>query len=149
MPSKKHEEILSGAIKIFREQGLRVIRLDKRTVPNAIVVDFDNKKIDALEASTNIVNIYLTRMKYERSQKQFDEEIIATPYPKKRKRGKSIEAYFLALKLRKQGFTERGIQKEIHKKLGEHCSSGIIHYWVTGKCRPYSVNYDIVSINES
>jgi len=132
MPSKQHEEILQKAIDEFEKQGLRIIRLDSRSVPDAIVIDFENKKISALEASTNATAIYLTRMKYERFPTQFDEQIIATKNLR-RPRQKSYKAYILALTLKGQGMTERKIQQEIMKQLNEKVSCGTVHYWVTGQ----------------
>lgn len=136
--SKQHEEILTKAIEILRKQGLKVIRLDCRTTPDAIAIDFENKTVDVVEASTSPSNIYLTKMKYERYPKQFNNEIIVTSF--KPRKCKSAKAYFLALELKKKGFTERKIRAEIKKRLGEKVSNGTIHYWVSGQTRPYSVN---------
>jgi hypothetical protein len=132
MPSKEHEEILQKAILALRNEGLRVIRLDSTCVPDAIAIDFENRKVSAVEADTNPTNIYLTKAKYERYPPQFDEEIIATKELRK-PRQKSYQAYVLALELRRQGLSERKIKVEIEKRLGEKVSAGTVHYWVTGK----------------
>ena len=132
MPSKEHEEILQRAILALANEGLRVIRLDSVCVPDAIAIDFENKKVIAVEAETNPTGIYLVKAKYERHPRQFDEEIIATKKPRKLKQ-KSYQAYVLALELHRQGLSERKIKTEIEKRLGEKVSVGTVHYWVTGK----------------
>jgi len=139
MVSQKHERILIKTIEILKKNGLRVIRLDNRTVPDAVAIDFHNKTVSAIEASTRPSNIYLTRHKYERLPRQFDEEIIATLLPPKRRQSKDPKAYFLALELKAKGYTERAIRKEVELKTGEKVSNGTIHYWVTGQSRPWSV----------
>ncbi len=139
MASKKHEEILQKAINELEKNGLRVIRLDSRTVPDAIAIDFENRKVSAVEASTNPTNIWLTKMKYNRVPVQFDEEIIATTVLRHPKQ-KSYKAYILALELRKQGMTERKIQDEIKKRLDEKVSRGTVHYWISGQVVKYKYN---------
>lgn len=129
-------------IDAFSEQGFRVIRFDKKSVPDAIAIDFDNKKITAIEACTTSSNIFMTKMKYENNT-DFDEKIIGTKKILVREKTerithggrkfKSYKAYILALELRKQGMTERKIQSEIMKQLNEKVSSGIVHYWVSGQ----------------
>jgi hypothetical protein len=132
MPSQLHEQILLKAIDALQKEGLRVIRLDCTCIPDAIAIDFQNKKVYAVEADTSPSTIYLTKVKYERYPPQFDEAIIATKELKK-PRQKSYRAYLLALELRKQGFSERKIKAEIEKRLGEKVSSGTVHYWLVGK----------------
>jgi hypothetical protein len=49
MPSKEHEEILQRVILTLANEGLRVIRLDSVCVPDAIAIDFENKKVTQLK----------------------------------------------------------------------------------------------------
>jgi len=132
MPSEKHEELLRKAIQELQNQGLRVIRLDSMVVPDAIAIDFENKKVTAVEVDTSPTNVYLTRVKYDRYPPQFDDAIIVTSRLPNSK-VKSYRAYLLALELRKQGLSERKIKSEIERQLGEKVSASTVHYWVSGK----------------
>jgi hypothetical protein len=132
MPSEKHEELLRKAIQELQNQGLRVIRLDSMVVPDAIGIDFENKKVTAVEVDTSPTGVYLTRVKYDRYPPQFDDEIIVMPRLPNSK-VKSYRAYLLALELHKQGLSERRIKSEIERQLNEKVSVATVHYWVSGK----------------
>lgn len=131
MPSKLHEEILSKAIDVLAREGYKVIRLDSRAIPDAIAIDFENKKVIAVEADTSPSSIFLTRMKYEKDS-QYDEGIIVTKtFP--RSRSKPYYIYKLALELRSKGLSERKIAEEIFKREGVKVANSTIHYWISGR----------------
>jgi len=134
MKSNKHEKILQVAIEKLRESGYRVIRLDKRRTPDAIAVDFDDKKVVAIEASTNAVNYHFVR---KRIGGQFDEDIIITDQYSDRYY--SREAYFLALRLRKEGKIYAEIRDVIEEKFGKRPSNSTLHDWTTGEKAPPEV----------
>lgn len=136
MTSDKHEKILQVAIEKLRESGYRVIRLDKRRRPDAIAVDFKNKKIIAVEASTNAVNYHFVR---KRVRGQFDEDIIITDQYSNRYY--SREAYLLALQLRKEGKIYNEIRDAIEEKFGKRPSNSTIHDWTTGRKAPPEVSH--------
>jgi len=137
MPSQKHEDMLLIAIEKFIETGYRVIRLDKSRIPDAFAIDWENKKVIAIEASTSPVNHYFIRKKLEEYGSQYDEEVIITDqysdryYPK--------EAYLLALKLRKEGKTYKEIADEIEKVFNKRPAKSTLHDWITGEKAPPSI----------
>jgi len=45
---KKHEDLLTEKIKEYESRGMRVIRTSAKT-PDAIIIDWKNKKVIALE----------------------------------------------------------------------------------------------------
>jgi len=134
MPSNKHEKMLQVAIEKLRESGYRVIRLDRRRTPDAIAVDFNNKKIIAVEASTSAVNYHFVR---KRIKGQFDEDIIITNQYSDRYY--SREAYLIALQLRIEGKAYKEIQDIIEKKFGKRPSKSTLFDWTTGKKAPPEV----------
>jgi len=138
MAEHSHEELLAKGIEALKESGLRVIRLDRRTIPDAIAVDFQSKKIMAVETETSASSIWLTRRSYERHPKQFDEEIVITK-PFDRTHFKSRKAYELCLELKAKNYSERQIQREVKERLNEHVSSGQIHNWIAGRSKPISL----------
>lgn len=134
MPSNKHEKMLQVAIEKLRESGYRVIRLDKRRTPDAIAVDFNNKKIVAVEASTSAVNYHFVR---KRIKGQFDEDIIITNQYSDRYYSQGV--YLLALQLRREGKTYAEIRDIIKENYGKYPSYSTLHDWTTGKKAPPEV----------
>jgi len=135
MSLTKHEEMLLIAIKALEEAGHRVIRLDRRRTPDAIAINFDSKRVIAVESSTSAGNYHYVR---KRLDGQYDEDIIITNqysdryYPR--------EAYFLAIKLRKEGKTYNAIRNQIKKKFGKKPALSTLHDWVTGEKAPPEVS---------
>jgi len=134
MPGREHEDLLTKGIEALKTAGLRVIRLDKRIYPDAIAVDFENRKLLAVEADTSPTSIWLTRKGYD-GNSDFDQAVTVTR-PLASKRYKSQEAYRLALKLKREGSTFHAIQTTIQQETGEHVSIGQLHDWTHGKSRP-------------
>lgn len=138
MSNNLHEEILIRAIRKLENEGLKIIRLDRRNIPDAVAIDFQNRKIFAIEAETNPTGIWITKRKYERYPQQYDEEIVVAPR-KISGRYKSRKAYELCLELHKSGLSERAIQREIFKRLNEKVSTGQTHNWIAGRSKPITL----------
>ena len=135
MPSAGHEEILRAAINALQGQGFRVIRLDRRKVPDAIAIKSD--EVLAVEASTNPTNIWLTRRAFEKGTSQYDAELIATkPYSK---HFHTREEYLLALELRKQGMSYIAMSRVLQEKFGRGFCLSLLHSWCSGAKRPLGV----------
>jgi len=136
MPKQKHEDLLIAGIKTLREQGFRVIRLDRRRIPDAIAI-YGNKVV-AVEADTNPTKVWLTKKKFEAGS-QYDEEIIITkPYEQHYHTSKT---YYRVLELYKKGdMSLREIVKTVKQEFGlKTLSVSIVHDWVTGRKIPPTV----------
>lgn len=124
MPNDIHEELLIETIDILREKGIRVIRLDKREIPDAFAIIGD--RIVSIEVETD------GSPKYSRNS-QFDEVISICP-PRDTDHGR-IEAYLCAVRLRKEGKTLQQI-KDYIEGLGVHVGLSTLHDWFRGKSLP-------------
>jgi len=127
-----HEELLRQAIEKLKSEGFRVIRLDRRVVPDAIAIK-DNEVV-AVEASTSFPNIYLTKRKFEDGTSQYDAEIIVTR--KLSDHYHSIREYNWARLFRDKGMSYTQIQKELEKEFKRHVPRSLICDWVKGKKKP-------------
>ena len=135
MSSVTHEEILQTAINTIKKQGFRVIRLDRRKVPDAIAIK--NDEVVAIEANTNPTNVWLTRRAYEIGTSQYDAELIATkPYSK---HYHAHEEYLLALELRKQGMSYPNMSRVLQEKYGRGFCLSLLHDWCNGNARPLGI----------
>lgn len=131
MPTEEHEELLLAGMEAMRKQGYRVIRLDKRIVPDAIAVKDD--QVVALEAATNATTVWLSKQKIQ-PQTQYDETLVITkPYSDRYyPRG----AYQRALELRRMGYTYSHIRDVIFREFGKRPSFSTLHDWTTGTKKP-------------
>lgn len=124
MPSEEHEKTLLLLMDEMFKKGYKVIRLDKRIIPDAIAIDFENKKVISLEATTSNIQVYFTRGKYP-NEDQYDEVLICKPITK----GKRIyypKSYRIkALELYKQGMSMLEIQRKLNVK-----GYATIHRWI-------------------
>jgi len=124
-PSMGHERILIELITEMEKKGYRIIRLDKRIVPDAVAIDFENKKVIALEASTNSTSVYITKMKYPIDfGRIYDDILIASP------RRQGTRTYYpLALRLKAIELRECGMPyHRIKDKLGVK-GYGSVYRW--------------------
>lgn len=129
MPSgtELHEEMLINTIDCLTGSGLRVIRLDCRSIPDAFVI-MDNKVV-AIEIETD------GSPKYSRTS-EFDEIITITPQIDSE--GIRAKAYLTAIRLRKEGKTYRQI-KDYLRDLGTHVGISTLHDWFRGKALPSEI----------
>ena len=133
----KHEISLQKYIKIFQKKGYKVIRLDHRSVPDAILLK-DNK-VSALLIDTGSLSMIEDIRRYwkdntehnVRNYSEFDKIIQVCP---KHKRGHSIEEYESAINMHKQGLTMYRIAKELH------ISYSIIFEWIKNGVVPHSIS---------
>ena len=127
----EHEKMLQTAINQMKQQGYRIIRLDHRTIPDAIAIN--DKEIIAMESETSSSGVWLSRRKLEDSQ--YDAEIIIT---------RPLDAhyfepkvYYEVLKLLKEGNSYRETKRLVIEKFQlESLSIATIHNWLRGKCKP-------------
>jgi len=127
MPSELHEELLINTIDCLTENGLRVIRLDCRSIPDAFVI-MDNKVL-AIEIETD------GSPKYSRTS-EFDEIITITPQVDNE--GVRTKAYLMAIRLRKEGKTYHQIKDYLHD-VGVHVGVSTLHDWFRGKSLPSEI----------
>jgi Holliday junction resolvase len=134
---KNHEQLLQCAINAMENQGYRVIRLDRREIPDAIAIG--NNEIVAIEAETNPSGVWLLKKNFEKSHHQYDSEIVvANPLLRSRK-SHSKEEYFRVLELRKGGCSYTEIQTHFQFEFNKHLCRSLIHKWVRGKSKPPAV----------
>jgi len=130
MSSKKHEKILEYYISHFRDKGFKVIRLDKRGVPDAILVN-DAGEVSALLIETEVFSDKISEVKRgKKNYSQFDKEIWIIP---KSKKGHDPEDYYRVLNLAKQGMNKFRISQLTGY------SYALVYDWVMGKSKPTSV----------
>jgi len=127
MTSEKHEKLLIEAIEVLRDKGIRVIRLDKRTIPDAFIIM--NNKVIAIEIETD------GSPKYSRNS-EFDEIISITP--RRENEGVRSQAYLTAIRLRKEGKTYHQIKKYL-SDIGVHVGISTLHDWIRGKSIPSEI----------
>lgn len=129
----EHEKALIKVMELLELAGWRVVRLDKRTIPDLIAVS--NKKIVAIEVETALTSVYVKETNYKGSP-FYDEVYIVKPSIKKRL-GSSIyftqDEYDEAVKLRKEGKTLTQIRELMGKKFGRKPSMGTLHKWFSGE----------------
>jgi len=128
MTSKKHDEILRKQIKKYKDTGARVIRLDKRGVPDAIIITIAGNVV-ALEVETTR-NHFWHAKNVKGNLNEFDGVYRYVPKPKS---SHSSEKYYEALKLRADGKK----LAEIANKL--KVSIPTVHYWCSGQFVPIEV----------
>ena len=119
-----HEAILVEALDVLSKKGIRVIRLDCRTIPDAFAI-VDNKVL-AIEVQTDY------SPKYSRHS-QFDEVITLTPMMENE--GARVKAYLTAIRLRKEGKTYHFIKNYL-RDIGVHVGVSTLHDWFRGKTLP-------------
>ena len=122
-----HEEILVKALNIMREEGIRVIRLDCSTIPDAFAM-IDGKVI-AIEVETD------GSPKYSRHS-QFDEVVTLTPGVENE--DVRIKAYLTSIRLRKEGKTLNVIKTYL-SDIGVHVGISTLHDWFRGKSLPRGI----------
>lgn len=136
MPSLTHEKMLLAGIEELKKQGFRIIRLDRRIIPDAIAIK--EKEVIAIEASTNPTNVWLVKKKFE-SGSQYDAEIIITkPYDIQYH---SPDTYYRVLELHKEEIhSYREIRRTIMKEFNlKTLSVSTIHDWIKGNKRPLTL----------
>lgn len=129
MPSEKHEKMLVSAIKELRNAGLRVVRLNSRTIPDAFILKGDGKII-AVEIETDGSKIH------SRSP-EFDGVI--TVSKQKEWKNHKPETYFKVISLRKKCMSYPKIKEYMQKTYGVKLSLSTLHDWCRGKSRPRSI----------
>jgi len=131
----EHEKMLIKTIRILESEGFRVIRLDRRIIPDAIAIK--GKKVTAIEVSTSQTSVSITKRKISGSQ--YDSELIVTrPY---NQHYHKPEVYFRVLELAKQNkYSYRTIRAMVMKEFNL-ASLGIttIHEWIKGKKKPLTL----------
>jgi len=137
MPSPKHEERLCKAIDKYKNQGFRVIRLDKRTVPDAILIK-DNL-VFALEIDTEShYAAHQSSLGKHKNWDEFDEVWISIPKMK----GHTIEEYERALKMHNKGTNLFKISKEMK------IPYSVLWDWVHKQAKPAIVKHSQYSKKE-
>ena len=127
----EHEKILQEGIQALESKGYRVIRLDHRVVPDAIALK--GKMVLAVEASTSISNIFLTKRKFNTGS-QYDEEVIVTrPFSE---RFHLINEYNFVIAEYGKHSSYREIRHNFKQKFGKNISVSTIHDWIKGESRP-------------
>lgn len=129
MPSEKHEKMLVSAIKKLREAGLRVIRLDSRSIPDAFIVKGDGEII-AVEIETD------SSKKHSRIP-EFDSVIMISK--QKEWKDHKPETYFKVISLRKERMSYPKIKEYMQNIYGVKLSLSTLHDWCRGKNRPRSI----------
>jgi len=133
-----HEALLEAAMRELRRQGFRLIRLDRRAVPDAIA--FKGQDVIAVEADTSPTSVWLTRRKFESGQSQYDAEIIVTkPFSD---HYHSWREYHAAIDLRKEGLSYKAIQRTLKERFGRHVPLSLINGWIKGKTKPITEPVD-------
>ena len=125
-----HERLLQKYMKKYRDDGARVIRLDRRGVPDAIVIK--DGKISALLIDTSTLNQVAGIIKHKkamgqtiRNYSEYDEKIQVLP---KFRKAHNIETYNSAIKLFKEGTTTYRISKTLnvpHTTVYEWCKCDV------------------------
>jgi hypothetical protein len=145
-----HEALIQKMITEHESEGYRVIRLDKRIIPDAIALR-DNKVI-ALEADTSKNGHNATVRKYEEDN-QYDDAVFESSFWEinyttndsnyngiiKRRPRFSSEHHARVLELRRSGATYKQIQEALIKEFGRPISFPAIYNWITGKSAPRNV----------
>ena len=129
MPSEKHEKMLVSTIKELRAGGLRVVRLDSRSVPDAFILKGDGEII-AVEIETDSSKIH-SRIP------EFDGVI--TISKQKEWKDHKPETYFKVLSLRKEHMSYNRIREYMQNIYGVKLSLATLHAWCRGKQRPRSI----------
>ena len=132
----EHEKMLQIAIKEMKLQGYRVIRLDRRIVPDAIAIN--EKEIVAIESDTTFTGVAFARRRLENSQ--YDAEIVVT---------KPLDQYYFepdiykeVIKLMNEGHSFRETRKIAMEKFHlKSLSIATIHNWLKDRCRPPSLKH--------
>jgi len=134
MPSSEHDIMLRMAIKKLKASGFRVIRLDRRNIPDAIAIN--SSKIYAVEVYTRCANVHLAKRILKDSQ--YDEEIIVTK--KYDEHYHKPEVYYKVLALRKKNESYRAIRRKVMREFNlNHLSISTIVDWVKGKKKPLTL----------
>lgn len=131
---RTHEELLTNAIKELQKQGFRVIRLDRRIIPDAVAIK--GEEVVAIEADTSPVSVWMTTRKLENGS-QYDSEIIVTnPYSE---RYYTREQYSEAMKLRGEGRSYREISRLLREKHGRRFPISLVHDWAKHRKKPFGI----------
>lgn len=133
---KSHEQLLRAGIKAMEDQGFRVIRLDRRLVPDAIAIK--EEEIVALEADTTPTSVWLSTRRFDKGS-QYDAEIIITkPYSSQYHKA---ETYYRVLELYQQKeYSYREIRRKIMKELQlKSLSISTICDWIKGRKKPLTL----------
>lgn len=130
MPSTKHEDVLLRTLEKYKNQGFKVIRLDKRAIPDAIL--FKDDLVFALEVETgSYEDSHKSSFHRTKDWSDFDEVWIVIKKP----RGHTIEEYEEALELYKNGSNAFKISKRMN------IPYSIIYNWIHGRSRPITVKH--------
>lgn len=132
-----HEELLVSAIQSLETQGYRVIRLDRRIVPDAIAIK--NSEVIAIEADTSPTKVWLTKRKFESEKSQYDAEIIVTkPY---NSYYHTPKVYYRVLELYNSGdYSFREVKEKVMKEFElKTLAISTIHDWVKRRKIPPTV----------
>jgi hypothetical protein len=136
MPSLEHEKMLVSGIEAMHNKGYRVIRLDKRKVPDAIAIK--DGEVVAVEAETSVTGAWTTTRKYEKNREYDRQVILRKPLSDV---FFSFEAYKRALELRKRGLTYVAIASEVEREFHRKPSMGAMHKWFAGKAEARVLKY--------
>jgi len=131
-----HEQLLRAGIKAMKDQGFRVIRLDRRIIPDAIAIK--EKEVVALEADTTPTNVWLSTRRFDKGS-QYDAEIIITkPYSFQYHKA---QTYHRVLELHKTGeYSYREIRRKVMRELQlKSLSVSTICDWIKGRKKPLTL----------
>ncbi|MDG6939882.1 MAG: hypothetical protein JRN39_05735 [Nitrososphaerota archaeon] len=132
MGANSHEELLQAGVRELQKQGSRIIRLDKRPIPDAIAIK-DNFAV-VVEADTHPTSAWLTEQKFIDGSEYYDELITITqPFSEPYYKAATYRGVF---QLRKHGRSLREIRKIIGEEAGRKPSVATIHDWLKGKKQP-------------
>lgn len=128
----KHEEALLKVMESLKLAGWKVIRLDRRNIPDLIAIS--NKGIVAIEIESCLKNMYYCKAKYEGSP-YYDQIFIVKPMKKRDLKSCvffSQEEYNRAIELRKEGKSLTKIQEIMMREFNRKPAMGTLHKWFTG-----------------
>lgn len=142
-----HEALLQKIIAEHESEGYRVIRLDKRMIPDAVAIK--DGVVLALEADTSRNGHNATAKKYSNDH-QYDDVVFETSFWEINyttndssytgvieRRPKFLEEHYLrALELRQEGMTYKEIKFTIEKEFDVSISPLTLHKWATGAYVP-------------
>lgn len=129
----KHEKALTKVMELLELAGWRVIRLDKRTIPDLIAIS--NREVIAIEIETALTSVYVKKTNYKGSP-FYDEVYIVKPSVKVRLENSTYftqDEYDRAIRLRKEGKTLTQIRELMGEEFGRKPAMGTLHKWFSGE----------------
>jgi len=134
MTGKIHKEILNEIIQICRNKGLRVIQIDSKRVPDAIICE---GKAIAVEIQSNPQSITDKKKQYD-GINEFDETLIIAPIRRRyhAKRYWSDAVYMRVLELLDKGKSQKDISRIIESEFARKMPQSTISMFLNGhRCK--------------